>query len=192
MISKEELYEYLKQNLKESRYIHTLGVASVAKKLAEINNVDVEKAEMAALCHDIAKNKNYTYEDMKKIIDENNIVLSEYEKVSPNIWHSIIAPVEAKRKALVDDEEILEAIRVHTTGKENMSTLDKIIYIADMIEPSRSFDGLEEIRNATLEDLDKGVLMGLNHTIKFLLSKGSIIDINTINARNYLVLQKIK
>lgn len=192
MISKEELYEYLKQNLKESRYIHTLGVASVAKKLAEINNVDVEKAEMAALCHDIAKNKNYTDEDMKKIIDENNIVLSEYEKVSPKIWHSIIAPVEAKRKALVDDEEILEAIRVHTTGKENMSTLDKIIYIADMIEPSRSFDGLEEIRNATLEDLDKGVLMGLDHSIKFLLSKGAIIDINTMNARNYLVLQKIK
>lgn len=70
-----------------------------------------------------------------------------------------------------------------------MSKLDKIIYIADMIEPSRNFDGVEEIRNTTLNNLDEGVLLGLSHTLKFLLDKNSLIDINTIRARNYLINQ---
>ena len=87
----------------------------------------------------------------------------------------------------LEDEEILSAIRWHTTGKENMTKLEKIIYIADMIEPSRDFDGVEELRKVTLENLNKGVLMGLTQTIKFLLKKGSLIDLNTIKARNSLI-----
>ena len=160
MTSLEEAYEYVKKNLKENRFIHTLGVIEEAKKLAKINGVSEEKAEMAALCHDIAKNIPKT--EMLEIMKENNIILTE-------------------------DEEILSAIRWHTTGKENMTKLEKIIYIADMIEPSRDFDGVEELRKVTLENLNKGVLMGLTQTIKFLLKKGSLIDLNTIKARNSLI-----
>ena len=90
----------------------------------------------------------------------------------------------------IEDEEVLNAIRWHTTGRENMSKLEKIIYIADMIEPSRSFDGVEEIREATLKALDNGVLLGLTHTMKFLLAKDSPIDINTVKARNYLIINR--
>ena len=186
MISIEEAYDYIKNNLKEKRYIHVLGVISVAKKLAEINNVSLEKAEIAALCHDIAK--NMTKEKMEEIINKNNKVLDESERNTQALWHSIIAPIVAKDVLCIDDEEILGAIRWHTTGKANMSVLEKIIYIADMIEPSRVYTGVEEIRNKTLEDLDKGVLLGINHTINYLISQGQLVDIHTIEARNYLLL----
>lgn len=186
MVQLEKAYDFIKGNLKEKRFIHTLGVVSVAKKLADLNGVSEEKAEIAALTHDIAK--NISEDDMKKLLKDENISLSPSEKMTKELWHSILAPVVAKNKLQIEDEEILSAIRWHTTGKENMSTLDKIIFIADMIEPSRNFKGVDEIRKITLEDLDKGVLLGLDHSIEYLIEKSVIIDINTVKARNYMLL----
>lgn len=185
MIPLQEAYRYIKENLSKERYIHTMGVISVSKKLAKINDVSEEKAEIAALCHDIAK--NLTKDKMRELIEENNIQLSQDEKGSFPVWHGVVAPIVAKQKLKIDDIEILQAIRWHTTGKENMTKLDKIIYIADMIEPSREFKGVKEIREETLKDLDKGVLVGLTKTIKYLLKSGATIDINSIKARNYLI-----
>ena len=182
MLSVEEIKEYLKENLKESRYIHTLGVCETAIKLAELNGVSKEKAKIAALAHDVAK--NLSKEEMLDIINKNNIVLSKVEKENMNLWHSIIAPVVAKERLGILDEEILDAVRWHTTGNEDMSIMAKIIYIADMIEPGRSFEGLEEIRTETFKNLDRGVYLGITHSIKFLLSKNLLIDENTIKARN--------
>lgn len=184
MLSINEIKEYLKQNLKPSRYEHTLGVAETAKKLAVLNGIDKEKAEIAGLAHDVAK--NLSKEEMLKIIKEHNIKLSLVEENNLNLWHSIIAPIVAEVRLDIHDEEILESLRWHTTGKEDMSVLVKIIYIADMIEPGRSFEGLEEIRKETFENLDKGVYTGLTHSIKFLIDKDLLIDENTIKARNYL------
>ncbi|MGL5150278.1 MAG: bis(5'-nucleosyl)-tetraphosphatase (symmetrical) YqeK [Clostridium sp.] len=188
MKSMNEIYAYLKENLKPSRYMHVLGVVSISKKLAQLNGISEEKAELAALCHDIAK--NLSNEELKDIILENNIKLTYDEEASPQLWHSIIAPIETKKKFEIEDEEILDATRWHTTGKEAMTTLEKIVYIADMIEPSRVYQGVEEIRKSTLENLDQGVLDGLNHTIKFLMKNKLPIDINTIKARNYLIINK--
>jgi predicted HD superfamily hydrolase involved in NAD metabolism len=182
LLSREEIKLYLKANLKEKRYIHTLGVADTAKKLAKLNGISEEKAEIAGLAHDVAK--NLSKERMKELMEENNIVLSKLEESNSDLWHSIIAHIETKDKLGIYDEEILDSIRWHTTGKEDMSILTKIIYIADMIEPNRKFDGIEDIRKATFEDLDKGVYCGLTHTIEFLLSKNLLIDENTIKARN--------
>lgn len=186
MLSIEEMNLYLKENLLEKRYIHVKGVVEMAKKLAKLNKVSEEKAEIAALAHDVAK--NLSKDKMKEIITENNIVISELEENNPNLWHSIIAPIVAKEKLGIEDEEILDSIRWHTTGKENMSVLTKIIYIADMIEPNRNFDGVQEIRKITYDNLDSGVYNGLTHSIKFLLSKNLLIDENTIKARNYFLL----
>ena len=185
LLSVEEIKKYLKENLKESRYNHTLGVCEIALELAELNGVSKEKAEIAALAHDVAK--NLSKEEMMKIIKDNNIILSNVEKENMNLWHSIIAPIVAEEKLGITDEDILDAVRWHTTGKEDMSVLTKIIYIADMIEPGRSFPGLEDIRKETFEDLDKGVYTGLTHSIQFLLSKNLLIDENTIKARNYFL-----
>ncbi|MGG7176763.1 bis(5'-nucleosyl)-tetraphosphatase (symmetrical) YqeK [Clostridium paraputrificum] len=184
----EDAYEYIKKNLNDSRFMHTLGVVSIAKKLARIHGVSEEKAELSALCHDIAKNMRI--EEMEKLMLQNNVVLTEDEKKSPQLWHSILAPIVAKSELNVDDEEILEATRWHTTGKEDMTKLEKIIYISDMIEPSRVYPGVDEIREETIKNLDGGVLLGLTHTIEFLLKQEALIDLNTIKARNYLIINR--
>ena len=185
MLSIEEIKLYLKANLAEKRYIHILGVADIAKNLAKLNGISEEKAEIAGLAHDVAKNLSKV--KMKEIINKHNIILSVVEENNENLWHSIIGPIEAKDKLGIQDEEILDAIRWHTTGKEDMSILTKIIYIADMIEPNRNFDGIEDIRKVTLEDLDKGVYYGLTQSIEFLLIKNLLIDENTMRARNYFL-----
>jgi predicted HD superfamily hydrolase involved in NAD metabolism len=185
LLSIEEMKLYLKENLKEGRYIHTLGVADTAKKLAKINGVLEEKAEIAGLAHDVAK--NLSKDIMKEIMKENNITLSPVEENNFSLWHSVIAPIEAKNKLGIEDEEILDAVRWHTTGKVNMSTLTKIIYIADMIEPSRDFEGVENIRKAAFQNLDNGVYYGLNSSIEVLLVKNLLIDENTMKARNHFL-----
>lgn len=184
-MSIEEIKLYLKANLMEKRYTHILGVADTAKKLAKLNGISEEAAEIAGLAHDVAKNLSKAR--MRELMIENNIVLSGVEEKNANLWHSIIAPIEAKDKLKIEDEEILDAIRWHTTGKENMSILAKIIYIADMIEPGRSFEGVEDIRKVTFEDLDMGVYYGLTRSIEFLLFKNLLIDENTMKARNYFL-----
>lgn len=188
MLSIDEMKAYLETNLMEKRYIHTLGVAETAKKLAKLNGISEEKAEIAGLAHDIAK--NISKEKMKEIIKENNIVLSKIEEVSANLWHSIIAPIEAKSRFKIEDEEILDSIRWHTTGKENMPILTKVIYIADMIEPNRNFEGVDELRKVTFENLDRGVFSGLTSSIKVLLTQNLLIDENTMRARNYFLYDK--
>ncbi|MCI1478691.1 MAG: bis(5'-nucleosyl)-tetraphosphatase (symmetrical) YqeK [Clostridium beijerinckii] len=185
MLSIEEMNLYLKSNLLEKRYMHTLGVADTAKRLAKLNGVSEKKAEIAGLAHDVAK--NLSIDKMREMMKENNVIISEIEEKNMNLWHSIVAPIEAKEKLGIDDDEILDAIRWHTTGKEDMSTLTKIIYIADMIEPGRNFDGVDEIRRATFDNLDKGVYFGLTSSIKILLARNLLIDENTIKARNYFL-----
>lgn len=185
MLSIEEMNLYLKSNLLEKRYIHTLGVADIAKRLAKLNGVSEKKAEIAGLAHDVAK--NLSIDKMREMMKENNVIISEIEEKNMNLWHSIVAPIEAKDKLGIDDDEILDAIRWHTTGKEDMSTLTKIIYIADMIEPGRNFDGVDEIRRTTFNNLDKGVYFGLTSSIKILLARNLLIDENTIKARNYFL-----
>jgi predicted HD superfamily hydrolase involved in NAD metabolism len=185
LLAIEEMKSYLKNNLKENRYIHTLGVADTAKKLAKLNGISEEKAETAGLAHDVAK--NLSKDKIKEMMQENNIVLSEVEENNPNLWHSIVGPIEAKNKLGIEDEEILDAIRWHTTGKINMSILTKIIYIADMIEPERDFEGIDSLRKITFRSLDEGVYYGLNSSIEILLERNLLIDENTIRARNYFL-----
>ena len=188
MLNINELDNYIKQHLLENRYIHTLGVVETAVKLAEINGVDKEKAEIAAMLHDMAKNMSIY--DLKDILEKNNITLTPDEEVTPELWHSMVAPILSKEIFNIQDEEILSAMRWHTTGKANMSILDKIIYIADMIEPGRNFPGVDHIREITFNDLEKGLLEGMTHSIKYLIDRGLPVNINSIEARNYLLLNK--
>lgn len=181
----EEIRDYLKDNLKPSRYGHTLGVVNTAIKLAEIYGEDKNKAEIAALCHDVAK--NMSNEELKKVIDNENIALSIDEENTQELWHSIVAPVIARKVFEIEDEEILDAMRWHTTGKEDMTNLEKIIYLADLIEPSRMFEGVDEIRELAYKNLDSAMLKALTHTTIYLLTKGCAVDINSVKARNYLV-----
>lgn len=186
----DKIKDYVKENLKVGRYNHTLGVVNTAVELAKVFGEDQKKAEIAALCHDVAKNMDL--EQLRKIIDEENITLSIDEENTKEIWHSIAGPIIAKNIFKINDEEILSAMRWHTTGRENMSNLDKIVYLADLIEPSREFDGIDEIRSISYKSLDLAMIKALTHTTIYLLNKGYAVDINTIKARNYLLYNKNK
>lgn len=182
-----EIYKYIKENLTQSRYNHTLGVVETAKKLAKINCINEEKAELAALVHDIAKNINI--EKQKYILNNNNITLTEIEEKTPQILHGFVGAIIAKSELGITDKEILSAIAFHTIAKKNMTTLEKIIYIADYIEPNRKYPGVDLLRKITFENLNKGVLQGLENTIIFVIGQGQLVHPTTLDARNQLLLE---
>lgn len=186
----ENLKSYLQENLSERRYKHTMGVYESAIKLAKLYGADLEKAKIAALAHDIAK--EITIEEQKEILRKNNFEITKIEEASPQILHGFAGSILLENIFGVDDEEILSAIDFHSTGKSDMSILEKIIYIADYIEDGRVYDGVEALRETTYKSLDDGVLEGLNNTIKIVIEKDKVIHPYTLEARNYLVIEKMK
>lgn len=187
MWSKEEIIRYLRDNLKETRYVHTFGVAECAVKLAALNGIDTNKAEIAALIHDAAKYMDI--DKQKNLIRKSGYQIDDVMEYSPQLLHGFTASIIGKDMMGIEDEEVLSAVRYHTTGKKNMTTLEKIIYIADYIEPNRDFPGVEEIRKLTFDNLDKGVLMGLSNSIIYVVKKGDMIHPLSLEARNYLLRQ---
>jgi len=163
----EEIIKKLSKSLSDERYVHTLGVKEVAIKLAIKYGVDVNKAEIAALLHDCAK--EYTKEQSREFCKEHNISL-DYLENYPKVLHSHLGYYVAKFDYGIIDEEILESIKYHTTGNERMTKLEKIIYLADFLDPNRNYASYMEEYNETkklaYEDLDAAMLYCLEFTIK--------------------------
>lgn len=185
MWSEEQIKNYLKQNLRTKRYEHVLGVRDTAIKLAEHYKEDTEKARFAALIHDCAK--NMSDDQIISIVKKHKIEIDDISKISPQLLHGTVAAIMAKEDMGIKDEDVLNAVTYHTTGRKNMSLLEKIIYIADYIEPSRNFQGVEDLRKAAFEDLDKALLKAFDNTIKFVVERGQLLHINTIEGRNHLL-----
>lgn len=186
-ILKEKIKSTLKDTLNSDRYDHTIRVVNEAKKLAALYGVDEEKAEIAALAHDCAKNMSYN--ELKRTCEKGNIIFTDDDLNSKPIWHAYAAVIIAKEEFKIDDEEILNAIKYHTTGRKNMTVLEKIIYLADYIEPGRTFEKIHEVRVLAYDkNIDAALIKAINNTIEFLISKGSIIHKSTIEARNYLIM----
>ncbi len=175
----------LKKTLSEKRYKHSLGVCDEAVKLARIFGADEEKAYIAGLLHDCAK--GYDTDKQIELCAEYGIELDKITLACKAVIHAPLGAAVAKDKYGIDDEEILEAIRCHTVAKENMSLLDKIIYIADMIEPMRDFSGVDKLRKTAYEDIDKAFIMGLKQSIVFNAEKNKIIHPDTISAWDYML-----
>lgn len=174
-MNRNEMRDKLKAKLPDKRFEHSLGVEYIAGSMAFIHGVDVEKALVAGLLHDCAK---YVSND-KKIskLEKRRIPITECEYKNPDLLHAKLSAVYAFEKYGVSDEEILSAIRCHTTGKPNMTTLDKIIYIADYIEPNRNpLPEIDIIRKEAYSNLDLCLNHILHNTIHFLGKKGSAID----------------
>ena len=171
------------ERIGEKRYLHTIRVRDVAIDLANIYGVDPEKAEIAGFLHDCAKIR-----DEKKLIKEaknQGLLITEEMKRAPQIIHSHLGRVMAKNLYGIDDEDILNAISYHTTGRPNMSDLEKIIFLADYIEPMRNFDGVDIARKLAKKDLDSAMYFALNNTLKFLVEKDKYIVVETVLARNF-------
>jgi len=185
MWDEKEMFHYLQINLKESRLKHSLSVSDTAVTLATIYGQNIEKARIAGLVHDCAK--NMTAEQLVKVAKEYKIEIDEIYKQNPSILHGLVGSIIAQSVMGILDEDILSAIRYHTTGRKNMSILEKIIYIADYIEPLRKFNGVEELRNLSKIDLDAAIIQSLENTIKYVISQKGLLHIDTIYARNYLL-----
>ncbi len=164
----DTMKEKLQSALSVKRYIHTMGVAEEAVKLADIygTHKDCQKAEVAGLLHDCAK--DYPDDLKMRLCKEYHVEVDDVMKKQKDLLHAFLGAEVAKREYLVDDEEILGAIRYHTTGKNNMTFLEKIIFIADYIEPSREeFEGLDEARRLAYLDLDMAMRYILEQTIEY-------------------------
>ncbi len=184
------MLQELKKRLTKKRYIHSLHVANLARELAERFGEDIDKAYLAGILHDCAK--NIPYEDSIKLCEEFKIELNAVEKKNPVLVHAPLGAEIAKRDFGVLDLDIYNAIKNHTVGRSGMSKLEKIIYVSDVTEKSRSFDGVEKIREALLRDLDKAVLMSLEYSLRFNLKRGSLIHIGTIEAYNDIKIRREK
>ncbi|KXB57389.1 bis(5'-nucleosyl)-tetraphosphatase (symmetrical) YqeK [Lachnoanaerobaculum saburreum] len=171
----------LKEKLPKKRYEHTLGVAYTAAALAMCYGEDILKAELAGILHDVAKAKKSSElkDDMKGYIDpytDGDYVDLIADK-APQILHAIYAPYLAKKDYRIEDKDILSAIRWHTTGKKDMTMLEKIVFVADYIEPNRKkLPDLDRIRTLSFHDISEAVKVTAKSTIEYLGSQGMYID----------------
>jgi predicted HD superfamily hydrolase involved in NAD metabolism len=178
----EELEEYMKAHLKPSRYTHSLGVEKMAAKLARQHGADTEKAAFAGRYHDIAK--CFTQDEMNECVRRFGLS-GEYIDNNP-LAHSKVAAEILKTEFGVTDEEVLNAVRSHTTGRAGMTLLEEIVYVADAIEENHSYEGLKELQEQAMTDLDGACLFIMDWTLESLKKKGREPDHDTIEARAYI------
>jgi predicted HD superfamily hydrolase involved in NAD metabolism len=178
--------EKLQKSLGGRRFRHSQSVAREAKKLAAAYKISPQKAFAAGLLHDCAKEIQVS--EAKKIIESVD-KMDEIMARESKLLHQAAGAIVANREYGVIDEEILDAIRFHTTGKENMTKLGKIIYLADFIDPMRSSEISARVREIAYEDLDRALITAISKTISILLSKNSLIHPDTTSARNFLLLE---
>ena len=164
---KDKIKEDLKKSLSSHRYTHVLGVAAAARELADRYGCDADTAEVAGLLHDAAK--QLPLPDMQ---------------ANGGLLHGYAAVTIARERYGITDQALLGAIAHHTTGAEQMSTLEKIIFLADYIEVNRDFDGVDDLRKAARRNLDEAVLLGYDSTIRHLLDQGKPIFVGTVVNRN--------
>lgn len=183
----EKLREATRRQMPEKRWKHTLGVVATAIELAERFGGDVQKAELAALLHDYCK--AWATDRMEKIIREEGLPeeLLYFEK---ELWHAHVGAWTVEREHAIDDSEVLDAIRYHTSGREGMTKLDKIVCLADYIEPGRDFPGVNKIRKLAEHHLEEALTAGFDSTILLLLEKGKRILPLTVMARNDLIKER--
>lgn len=186
----DEYKEILCNMLDEKRYNHSVGVSAAAKEMAARFGAPLYKAELAGLIHDCAK--NIPYDDLEATCKSFGYIPDEIEIKNPGLIH---APLGAKMIAVlfgIDDEEIQNAVKRHTVAGKGMTKLDKIIYLADMIEPSRQYPEVEELRELAEENLDKAFGKALDYSLMFNISKGVLIHPDTLYARNELIQERGK
>lgn len=157
--TEDEIKTVLKNRMNEHRYEHSLNVAKRAAFLAEKYGADAEKARFAGLIHDICK--GIPQEEQLAIIEKEGITLDEDTKKSPALWHSIAGAIYCEHELGVTDKDVLNAVRYHTSGRGNMSILEKVVYMADLTSAERNYPDAEYTRNLTDKSLDEGIAYGV-------------------------------
>lgn len=179
---KTEYQKYVPEELFE----HNVRVAKLAEELAERFGADSEKAKVAGLIHDIAFPRTG---ELLGLAEKYGISYGEIEKQAPILLHGPVGAEVVKKIFGITDSDILSAIYKHTTGGEEMSILDKVVFLADKIEPSQSGEGIEEERRLAMESLDKAIVKYCDSIIPHQLKQGFLIHQNLIAMRNKLLLE---
>ncbi len=176
--------------LSTKRYNHSTGVMEEARKLAAHYQTDQTKAEIAGLLHDCAKSVGE--QEALLLLRNYGEEPDEIQKASFQLLHGLLGYHIAKEQYGVTDEDVLQAIYWHTTGKAGMNLLEKIVFVADYIEPNRAFSGLDEIRSVAYRDLDLCVQLCADSTIRHELSKGRLLHPLTIETRNDMIIKRLR
>lgn len=173
-----------KANLSEKRYAHVMSVAQYAVYLSSFHGIDAYTAYIGAIAHDCTK-----YLDDQKQLEYfkvNNITLTDDEMQSPKIWHQISGAHFARHTLGIDNDDIINAVRYHTTGRAGMSDLEKLVCLADSIEPTRDYEGVENMREVAKVSLDKALLLSFDRLIEYIKQRGLNMNGTTLEARNFL------
>ena len=161
---------YARERLSDKRYTHTLRVAETAERLARLHGLDPEKVRLASLLHDAAREVGR--EELLRIAEEESLPVSELERERPMLLHGPVAAELAWKDLGVEDAQVRDAVRAHTTGEPGMRTLALTLYVADKIEPDRDQPGVENLRELALEDLRLAAKAALEDSIAYNEKRG--------------------
>ena len=186
----ENIKMWLKENLLFKRYQHSLRVANTCKKLAGIYGADGDKAYLAGLLHDIAR--TYTNDQLVQIVTERDMPVDEASLAQPILLHGPVGAEMAKEIFGVNDEEILSAIIEHTTAGAAMPLLNQLLFLADMVEPKRDWEGVEKARALAPINKEKAICLCLDNKINWLIKYGRNIHPKAFEARDYYMEQCIQ
>ncbi len=177
--------EIIRAKLSENRYQHSMRVATVAREMAQAFGLDEEKAYLAGIVHDYAKGiPGY---ELLSLAKEHNLLEDEVENQSPDLLHAPVGAFLLAREQGLDDEDILGAVRNHTLGRVGMTDLEKVLFLADMIEPGRDFPGIERLRCLAWKDLNQGMIQAIELTLRYCMDQGRLIHPRTVLVRNNLL-----
>jgi predicted HD superfamily hydrolase involved in NAD metabolism len=188
-MDRSEALAIVKAEITEQRYLHTVRVMETALELSEKYGADMKKAELAAIFHDYAKFR--PKDEMRKIIVEQKLDLQLLEH-SSELWHAPVGAYLVEIEVGIRDPEILRAIKSHTSGRVGMTLLEKIIFLADYIEPGRNFPGVDEVRELANKDFEQAVIQSLVNTVQFLMKRKFKVFPETLHTYNWLVDTKTK
>ena len=177
-----EYIEALRERLTEKRFVHSLNVADTSKELGLIYGCDPEKAYTVVLIHDCCKDEAPGLQLSYML--GNSLEMTELEINEPKLYHAMCGSVYARKEFGITDEDMLNAIRYHTTGRKNMSLLEKIVFIADFISAERDYNGVDVMREKAKRSLEEAIVEGLGFTIKDLIERERIIHPDTVDAYN--------
>ena len=184
----DRMKKKLEKSLPEKRYRHSLGVADTSRALAKRLGEDPERAYTAGLLHDCAK--GMSHDQMLSYAAGCGWEPDEVTLGALQILHAPVSALLAEREYGIEDSGILDAIRYHTTGRSGMSLLERIVFTADLIEPGRDFDGVNELRKLCGEDFDACVIACIDSSIRTVMERGGLIHPDAVFARNSLIAER--
>lgn len=172
----------VRQRLSEKRFYHSQCVAEEAVRLAVLYGADPEKARLAGLLHDILKDT--PAEEQLKILQGFGIMMNDTELANQKLWHAISGAAFLEFGLGIRDRELLSAVRCHTSGRKNMTLLEKVLFVADYISADRDYPGAEELRAVARESLEEAIIEGVAFTVQELMSRREPVASASIDAYN--------